>query len=143
VSGPLDPNRLFPDGKYKHHVFLTQNDGTEREFNGVLKLSETEIILVGLSHFGSTVFQVKDLKGTPLEVTIYYEPMKKYELQFRDFYLSMKDVLVRRNNFRQKKKAKDEIQVTVGERDQNDIPENFEIVHPKFKVKVNVEGYEL
>ncbi len=142
VSGPLDPNRLFPDGKYKHHVLLTQNDGTEREFDGVLKLSERAIVLVGLSHFGSSVFQINDVKKAKLDIQIYFEPMKKYEPQFKEFYLSMKDVLIRRNNYLPKK-GKQVAEIKIGEKDENGIPMNFEIIHPKFKVKVEVSGYEL
>lgn len=142
VSGPLDPNRLFPDGKYKHHVTLTQNDGTEREFEGVLKISHKDIVLVGLSHFGSTVFQINDIKKAKLEVKIFYEPMQKYEPQFRDFYLTMKEVLLRRNNYLSKSK-KEMAEITIGEKDHHGIPEAFYIDHPKFKVKVEVVGYEL
>ncbi len=141
ISGPLDPNRVFPDGTYRHRVTLTQANGKENEFEGILKLKADEIRVIGLSHFGSTVFEIVDHNGK-IDLAIYYEPMKKHEGQFKDFYVSMKKILVQKND--QGEITLDNgAKVTVGKKDENQIPDSFEIIHPKFKVRVKVAGYDL
>ena len=130
------PDRVYPNGIYRHEVTLHTADGQTHRFNGVVKLSPQRIEVVGLSFFGTTVFRITDDLRTEATIEIFVYPLKKHEGRLRKIYVLLKKLLLLSPKGEQKGLKLDAY-------DEHHIPRHVEITGEKYQVEVKVTGYDL
>jgi hypothetical protein len=137
---------VFPFGTYKHEISLKPTGQDERTFSGVVQIKEETVTVIGLSHFGSTLFRVKeDRKAAKTDVEIYYEPFKKYEDKVREFYKVIHGFIVLKpgaKEFTLNIEGK-KVLIKFEDYDEHEIPGKILITHPNFSVAVKVVGYDV
>ncbi len=159
---------LFPLGTYQHQVRITTAAGPNRaskefSFSGVVRTSKEEIKIAALSPFGTTLLKIQEDRTTgKVTYESYLESFKKYESKFQDYYSILRLMLISpespasEDHLRILKRnplhLPDEAETTdlnpnaifsFRKYDENKIPEEVVIQHPKFSVTVRVTGYEI
>lgn len=87
----------FPLGKYVHAVDVDVPGRGNWQMQGVARITETGIDLVGLSPMGTTVFKiVDDYSAKSAEVTVYQPELKAYEDKLLEFYMRLRPHLAGR-----------------------------------------------
>lgn len=154
--------RLYPNGTYRHSVVLTMPDGKTQSFQGVVSLSDKQIVVVGLSAFGTTVFRLKDDLGSgKQEVEIFIDQLKKHDSKLREFYALLKRLLLlpakgmgqgtekRENNpdglpvSLETSGLEHNAKLFFEEYDAHKLPLRIRMEGEKFKVEVTVIGYDI
>ena len=139
---------IFPPGVYQHAVDLTIRGKQRFQFNGVVKITPTEIQVIGLSHFDITVFKIADdLRTGRIHTEIYIERLEPYESQLVQIYLMIKKLLV----FKVSRPIREggsirpdkETLFAFGKYDKHRIPETVCVMSPKFVANIEVIGYEI
>ncbi len=143
-------NLVFPEGTYQHWIKIVRDGNYTETFDGVVKVTPHKITIVGLGALQSTMFRITDDRdANQVQATIFYEPLKQYEDNLKDFYNLLKHMLTAKL---EKGKIPEEIhfkhqgrRVTIRFRDfdENQLPGKIEIDHPNFSVLVIVVGYEV
>ncbi len=158
-------DRVFPPGKYRHQIDLTAiippNSEKSFRFSGALRMDESEINVVALSYFGTTLFKIKEnLKTGEVSTELYMEQMKPFEPKIRAYYSVLRLVFLAKTQSDSQLvvKARDssglplELEGQVNAEtfifnlsgyDKNKIPNKLKIQSPRFRADVSVEGYEL
>lgn len=167
----LSQEFLFPLGTYQHNVKIKTihdraEDSKEFAFHGVVQLSKEMIKISILSPFGTTLVRIQEDRTTgKVEFESYLEAFKKYESKVQDYYSILKLLLVAPSRLsaevgkgtlrtvRQGDNGKPAEIETQGleqkavfifkKYDENGIPEEIQIQHPRFTVDIRVSGYEV
>lgn len=144
-------NLMFPYGSYQHFVKVEiPQQGREPktfEFRGVVQIGADEIKVVGLSPLNSTLFRLtEDRKTQVLKVDLFVEQLKKQEGQIRNFYSVIKDMMltpIDQNKEKPISTPYGPATVKFESFDKNQIPTMVHVVGEKFKIDVEVLGYEI
>ena len=150
--------QVFPNGTYYHEISIEPKDRSPRKVSGVVQIRKDRIAVVGLSPFSTTLFRIEEDRTTgKVSAEIFHPSLKQYEEKLREFYASLKLLLLlplegegqqgvkitERGGDKLPREAKSgEITLRLSNYDGNQIPREFEILHPNFRVRVKVTGYE-
>lgn len=173
ASAPISADReqLFPNGTYKHNVRLEleqapnpeKPDEKRFDLKGLAQVQPEMIKVVGLSPFGTTLFKITENRATgEINVETYVDSLKRVESKIRDYYSVLRHMMIapmkpgKRGAMKLAKansdglpevvdlKTRDESATLKFENyDKNKIPQRIQITHPRFKVDVEVAGYEV
>jgi len=155
-----DRTLLYPPAIYKHEVEVRSSQGNY-SFRGVVKISSTQILVVGLSPFQTTVFKIDDNRATgKVDIQIYQETLENHRVQLVEFYSWLREFLTlprgtpgpkvtyyERNAAGDPVKiglqmGKDLTRIHIRHYDENGVADDIQLEHPKFGVRVKVVGYE-
>lgn len=146
----LDRPLMFPNGTYQHAVEVV-TAGNSRHFNGVVKLSAEQVLVIGLSPMNSTVFRItEDRKSGKVQSEVFHSALKPHEAKLIEFYemirVMMASPLLTANEKSDQSsvtRVEKGIELVFSKFDQNRIPLEIVIKHPKFRVEVGVKDYEI
>ena len=147
-SGIAEATRaqLFPYGVYRQEVQITihptaQTPERKMDMSGVMRFSVDAIQLVGLSHFGTTVFRIReDRKTGEVKTEVFMDQLKPLTGKISEYYKILRLFILA-----DKKQLKgiSPLEIDFFEFDANQIPSRVLIRHPAFEVIVKVAGYEI
>lgn len=136
---------LFPNGVYHHAITLQTADKNTRSFNGVVRLDDASIKIVGLSPLNSTIFRIEENRATgKITTEVYHSSFKKFENRLLEFYVPLRAMMLMRMGGDKPPSAIEAngIKIRFSDYDENKVPAHIEMEHPNFTVKVEVTGYE-
>jgi len=147
---------LFPNGTYQHEVhvrFVHTVPGQPDHFDlsGVVKISNKEVKVIGLSPMNTTLFRLSENRESgQIEVQTYVDSLKKFESHLRDYYLVMRKFLLTPLNSENPEPQQAQfdspsgpVQVFFKNYDQNKIPVKVLVQSPQFEIEIRVVGYAL
>jgi hypothetical protein len=152
---------LIPNGVYEQKVHLSvleSQNSSEKQFSfkGVLKIENSNILVLALSPFGTTEFRLID-DGKNIKTEVFREGMEKLEPQIKNYYLIVCALLkmkqtksafahlkwIKENSVGLPTELSDsDNRYKIESYDQACIPTRIKIENQKFKVDIRVTKYE-
>lgn len=147
TGDPFQRTLLFPPGTYEHRVEIVPVDATPQSFKGIVRISPDKIIVVGLAAFDATVFRItEDRKTKQISSQIFSEILQKHEDKILDFYSILRRLFLIRYPSAPELTLNGRsyaVRIRLLDSDPNGMPSRIEMDHEKFKVNIQVSGYEI
>jgi hypothetical protein len=113
-------------------------------FQGVVKIGQDRIDVVGLSPFGATLFKLSEERGTGhVEFESFIDSLKGHESKFKEYYAVLKLLLTAPHDFSESFEAMPNTKFIFKKYDKSGIPQQIMIQHPKFSIDITVTGYDI
>lgn len=135
----------FPAGRYLHAVQIDIPRHGSHTLQGVLRLADDGIDLVGLSPVGTTVFTIEDhFVDTVPKIEVFQEELRPHQNLILDFYRQLRPFLAgRRLGDAQKQLTPEGWVVRFYEKQKEaTLPPTIGIRSDRFSLRIEVERYE-
>lgn len=142
-TSPVTSEHLFAYGTYKHQVQVDViTPPRKMEMRGVVAYTPTQLKVVGLSPFGTTLFRIEEnLTTGEVKKEFYMDAIQKHETQFLQFYSMIRAMVTgpsQRTEFTQ-----DGADFVVSEPDVRGVYRKINVKHSRFNLEVRVTDYEI
>lgn len=142
-SAATEPRAPYPYGRYQHDVRVQVHRPKEQDLtlSGAMKYSKSEIVLIGLSPMGLTLFRLTDdLEKNELKTEYFVDSLQQADPQIRAFYKDLREAIVSKDP--RTRFARNGTTFVFADLDEQKVPRTFYLANPYFEVTVKVASHE-
>lgn len=141
-----DRTQLFPDALYRSHLRIELPPSTSYHFRGVVRLAKDKIVVVGYGPLSTALFRITDGRAAEApKIEILQSQLKPHLTKIADFYSVLRKALMLPVSVAKTTPVEANgktAQLTLLDRDVNQIPEKMRIAYSGWSAEVEIESYE-